>query len=56
MFRQKVCQTMMTSEAANNFFQHITGNDWNGDVSFVSTLRALTCTIINSPLTHLIFG
>lgn len=41
MFRQKVCQTMMTSEAANNFFQHIAGENWNGDVSFVSTLRAL---------------
>lgn len=41
MFRQKVCQTMMTSEAANNFFQYITGDNWNGDVSFVSTLRAL---------------
>ena len=41
MFKQKVCQTMMTSEAANNFFQHITGGSYNGDVSFVSTLRAL---------------
>ena len=41
MFRQKVCQTMMTSEAANNFFQHITGDNLHGDVSFVSTLRAL---------------
>ena len=41
MFRQKVCQTMMTSEAADNFFQHITCESWDGDVSFVSTLRAL---------------
>lgn len=41
MFRAVISRTQMTSEAANNFFQHITGEAWSGDFSFLSTLRAL---------------
>lgn len=41
MFRKSVSQTQMTSDTANDFFRHISGDLWNGDVTFVSTLRAL---------------
>lgn len=41
MFRTTISSTPMTTESANTFFQNITGASFNGDVSFVATLRAL---------------
>lgn len=41
MFRAVINSTPMTSDAANDFFQHINGDSYNRDVSFLSTLRAL---------------
>ena len=41
MFRNKIPNTPMTSNAANDFFQNITGGHWQDDVTFLSTLRAL---------------
>lgn len=41
MFKQGICDTQLTTDAANEFFRHINGDDFQGDVTFVSTLRAL---------------
>ena len=41
MFRQAINQTALTSDAANSYFEHIRGDSYNGDVTFLSTLRAL---------------
>ena len=41
MFRQTISRTALTSDAANSYFKHIQGGSFNGDTSFLSTLRAL---------------
>lgn len=41
MFRQSISQTALTSDAANSYFEHIRGENFNGDITFLSTLRAL---------------
>ena len=41
MFKQVIRNTQLTTNAANNFFQHIYGESFQQDVSFISTLRAL---------------
>lgn len=41
MFRQSINSTALTSDAANSYFEHIRGDSFNGDVTFLSTLRAL---------------
>lgn len=41
MFRSTISSTPLTSDIANDFFQNIVGDCYNGDVSFVATLRAL---------------
>lgn len=41
MFKQVIRNTQLTTDAANSFFQHIYGDSFQQDVSFVSTLRAL---------------
>ena len=41
MFKQVIRSTQLTSDAANSFFQHIGGESFQRDVSFISTLRAL---------------
>ena len=41
MFRQPIANTALTSDAANNYFTHIQGGTYNGDATFLSTLRAL---------------
>lgn len=41
MFRNAIYETELSSEIANGFFQNITGDSYDGDNSFVSTLRAL---------------
>lgn len=41
MFRTCISQTPFTSEAANELFQNIRGQDYRSDRSFVSTLRAM---------------
>lgn len=41
MFKAIINSTPLVSDTANNFFQNIYGDSFQGDVSFVSTLRAL---------------
>lgn len=41
MFKQVIRSTQLTTSEANSFFQHIVGESFQGDVSFLSTLRAL---------------
>lgn len=41
MFKQVIRSTQLTTDAANSFFQHIYGDSFQYDVSFISTLRAL---------------
>lgn len=41
MFKQVIRNTQLTTDAANSFFQHIVGESFQYDVSFLSTLRAL---------------
>lgn len=42
MFRDRVSNTPMTSQAANEYFANkIVGQDWNSDDTFLATLRAL---------------
>lgn len=41
MFRTAIGVTPLTSEGANDFFQNIRGDSFNGDNSLVATLRAL---------------
>lgn len=40
MFKTPVTATPFSTEAANAYFQNIDGESYNGDVSFLSTLRA----------------
>ena len=42
MFKNMISETPLTNEAANQFFdERIFGDAWNGDTTFVATLRAL---------------
>lgn len=41
MFKQCINFTSLTSEAANIFFQNITGDNYGSDCTFLATLRAL---------------
>lgn len=41
MFKSIIDSTPLTSDVANDFFQNIGGESYNGDMSFVATLRAL---------------
>lgn len=41
MFRSAITNSPLVNDTANNFFQNIYGDNYNGDISFVSTLRAL---------------
>jgi len=41
VFKQAVHSTALTSNVANDFFRNITGEYFSGDVSFVSSMRAL---------------
>lgn len=41
MFKQVIRNTMLTTDTANGFFQHICGESFLRDLSFLSTLRAL---------------
>lgn len=41
MFKEAISSTPFTSEAANDVMSNITGAGYNGDFSFISTLRAL---------------
>ena len=41
MFRQVLTKTPLVNEIANDYFTNIRGREFQGDVSFVSTLRAL---------------
>lgn len=41
MFKTNIASTPFTTDAANSYFQNITGNYFGGDCSFLSTLRAL---------------
>lgn len=41
MFKTSITSTPFTSSAANSYFQNITGRNFGGDCSFLSTLRAL---------------
>lgn len=41
MFENKIRSTKLTGTLADNMFRRINGPDYDGDVSFVSTLRAL---------------
>lgn len=41
MFKRVVSQTALTNDAANSFFGHITADSYNGDNSFLATMRAL---------------
>lgn len=41
MFKTVIENTQMTSGVANSILGHISGDSWNGDFTFLSTLRAL---------------
>lgn len=41
MFKNSVSSTMLTSDAANIFFQNIRGESYGSDCTFIATLRAL---------------
>lgn len=41
MFQDVICETPFTTEAANAYFTNISGDSWNGDNTFISTMRAL---------------
>lgn len=41
MFRQAIKSTPLTTEVADSFFKHIDGDNFQGDKTFISTLRAL---------------
>lgn len=41
MFKAIINSSPLTSDVANDFFHNITGETYNGDVSFIATLRAL---------------
>lgn len=46
MFRPTINNTPLTSQMANSYFQNIYGDNFNSDVTFVSTLRALVANRI----------
>lgn len=41
MFKNRVSKTKFTTEEADSFFENITGDAYRGDVTFLSTMRAL---------------
>ena len=41
MFKVGITATPLTTDAANSFFQNITGDKYGNDISFLATLRAL---------------
>jgi len=41
MFKTSIMSTPFTTDAANGYFQNITGETFCGDISFLATLRAL---------------
>ena len=41
MFNDVIRETPFTTEAASTYFTNIGGDWWNGDVTFISTMRAL---------------
>lgn len=43
MFKDLIRETPFTGNLANSFFANITGDDFDDDVSFVASLRALLC-------------
>lgn len=43
MFRNLIGETPFTSRVAESEFAYIKSDRWNGDVSFLSTLRAMMC-------------
>lgn len=56
MFKSVITSTPLVSDAANSFFQHITGDSYNRDTTFVSTLRALVAPrMTNGEKLNLIF-
>lgn len=56
MFRTAVQSTPMTTEAANLCFENITGSSYNGDYSFLATLRALVAPRIGDGRINLSFN
>ena len=56
MFRKIIRQSPFISPGADNVFPNITGESWNGDVSFVSTLRALVTPRANGEKLRLVFN
>lgn len=47
MFRKKITATPLTTNTANDYFNNITGTTYQGDISFLATLRALVAPRIN---------
>lgn len=57
VFKTSIASTPFTSEAANSYFQNITGDYYGGDCSFLSTLRALVAPRIKEgESVYLTFG
>ena len=57
VFKTSITSTPFTSEAANSFFQNITGSYFGNDCSFLSTLRALVAPRIKEDESvYLTFG
>ncbi len=57
MFKQSVASTMLTSDAANMFFQNIMGEPYGSDTTFLATLRALVAPRLpDGESVHLSFG
>ena len=57
MFREMISSSNLTTDAANSFFGNISGSDCCGDVTFISTLRALLVNRIpETGKIHLEFG
>ena len=56
MFKTSITTTPLTTDAANSFFQNITGERFGNDDSFLATLRALVAPRIKEgERVHLIF-
>ena len=57
MFKTSITATPLTTDAANSYFQNITGDKFGNDDSFLATLRALVAPRIKDEESiHLIFG
>lgn len=57
MFKSSIASTPLTTDAANSFFQNITGDRFGNDYSFLATLRALVAPRIKEGESiNLIFG